>query len=69
MKSENEIFFATYRGCVFSTRNAPGSDQLKGTLDLSLKALQEDSEGGEIFPARGFFATKSAFPMGYALRK
>ena len=69
MKSENEIFFATYRGCVFPTRNAPGSDQLKGNLDLSLKALQEDSEGGEIFPARGFFATKSAFPMGYALRK
>ena len=66
---ENEIFFATYRGCVFSTRNAPGSDQLKGSLDLSLKALQEDSEGGEIFPGRGFFATKSAFPMGYALRK
>jgi hypothetical protein len=69
MKCENEMFFATYRGCVFSTRNAPGSDQLKGCLDLSLKALQEDSEGKEIFPSRGFFATKSALPLGYALRK
>jgi hypothetical protein len=57
MRSENEIFFATNRGCVFSTRNTPGSDQLNGTLDHSLKALQEDSEGGQIFPARGFFST------------
>jgi hypothetical protein len=48
-------------------RSASGSDKLKGTLVLSLQALQEDSEAGEIFPARGFFAAKSAFPMGYAL--
>jgi hypothetical protein len=42
MKSENVIVFATYRGCVFPTKNALGGAQLKGTLDLSLKALQED---------------------------
>jgi hypothetical protein len=69
MKSKNEIFFATYLECGFSSRNAQGSYQLKETLDISLKALQEDLEGGEIFPARGFFAAKTGFPMGYALQK
>jgi hypothetical protein len=29
----------------FSTRNALGSDRLKGAVDLSLKAPQEDSVG------------------------
>jgi hypothetical protein len=34
-------FFAQYRGCVFSKRNAPGSAELRVKMDLSLEELRE----------------------------
>jgi hypothetical protein len=40
-----------------------------GALDPSLKALQGDSDGGEIFPAGGFFAARAGQPtMGRTQR-
>ena len=32
----DDKFFAQYRGCVFSNRNAPGSAELRAEMDLSL---------------------------------
>ena len=68
-RGKNESFFATYRGCVISARNAPGCRQLQGKLDLSLDTLRIDSMGREIFPPRAFFSVKSALPMGCTLRR
>ena len=35
--SDDDSFFDQYRGCVFSSRNAPGVDQLRGGISLSLE--------------------------------
>ena len=69
--NKNEKFFETYRGCVFSVRNAPGVDNLKQQLDLSLQSLCNDYEGVEngIFPARAFFSISGAMPLGFYLRR
>ena len=37
----NDKFFAQYRGCVFSNRNAPGSAELRVEMDLSLEELRK----------------------------
>ena len=69
-KACDDTFFAKYRGCVFSNRNAPGTDLLRGTINLSLDELRTtDAEGNNIFPARAFFAVRSAHPMGSILRR
>ncbi len=60
-------FFAQYRGCVFSNRNAPRSAELRVEMDLSLEELQEQGRGRDIIPPRAFFALQSAIPMGYTL--
>ena len=66
----NDAFFARYRGCVFSNRNAPGTDILRGTINLSLEELQRNSTVQEsIYPARAFFAVRSALPMGSIFRR
>ena len=68
-KTCDDAFFARYRGCVFSNRNAPGTDLLRGTIDLSLDELRTSgAERDNIFPARAFFAVRSALPMGSILR-
>jgi hypothetical protein len=59
----DDKFFAQYRGCVFSSRNAPGSAELRTEMDLSL----EEGQGREIFPPLAFFALRSALPMGCIL--
>ena len=66
---EKDTFFSQYKGCVFSNRNAPGSAELHKVINLSLIDLQEQGAGREIFPAHAFFATQSAFPMGYMLTR
>ncbi len=43
-------FFAQYRGCVFSNRNASGSAELRVEMDLSLEELLEQGRGRYIFP-------------------
>jgi hypothetical protein len=43
------------------TSNTLGSGKLKETLHLSLKALQVDSEGVEIYPEKALFATRARF--------
>jgi hypothetical protein len=63
----DDQFFAQYRGCVFSNRNAPGSAELRTEMDLSLEELQEQGQGRDIFPPRAFFALRSALPMGHIL--
>jgi hypothetical protein len=63
----DDKFFAQYRGCVFSNRNAPGSAELRAEMDLSLKELREQGQGHDIFPPRAFFALRSALPMGHTL--
>ena len=71
-EGSNDAFFAEYRGCVFSNQNAPGTDQLRGSVDLSLKELRAQEVGQEsqdIFPPRAFFAVRSALPMGCILRR
>ena len=68
-RSGNDSFFDQYRGCVFSCRNAPGVDQLRGSINLSLEGLRQRGAGAEIFPTRAFFAVKSAFSMGCILRR
>ena len=69
-KACDDTFFAKYRGCVFSNRNAPGTDLLRGTINLSLDELRTtDAEGNNIFPARALFAVRSALPMGSILRR
>ena len=52
----DDKFFAQYRGCVFSNRNAPGSAELRVEMDLSLEELREQGQGRDIFPPRAFFA-------------
>jgi hypothetical protein len=68
-RSDDSSFFDQYRGCVFSCRNAPGIDQLRGSINLSLEGLRRQGIGAEIFPPRAFFTVKSAFPMGCILRR
>ena len=68
-RSCDDGLFDQYRGCVFSCRNAPGVDQLRGSISLSLEGLRRRGAGAEIFPPRAFFAVKSAFPMGCILRR
>ena len=68
-RSDDDSFFDQYQGCVFSCRNAPGVDQLRGSINLSLEGLRRRGAGAEIFPRRAFFAVKSAFPMGCNLRR
>ncbi len=49
----DDRFFAQYRGCVFSNRNAPIIAELRSLrveMDLSLKELQEQGLGRDIFP-------------------
>lgn len=65
----DDSFFEQYRGCVFSSRNAPGVDQLRGSINLSLEELRCQGAGAEIFPQHAFFAVKSALPMGCILRR
>jgi hypothetical protein len=60
-------FFAQYRACVFSNRNAPGSAELRESMDLSLEELRGQGQGRDIFPPRAFFALRSALPMGHFL--
>jgi len=69
--TQNDNFFAPYRGCVLSVRNSPGVDQLKDQLDLSLEPLHKDwnERDNGIFPERAFFSTKSALPLGFYLRR
>jgi len=67
-KESNDQFFAEFRGCVFSTRNAPGCNQLREHMNLSLEPLKMSSVG-DIFPSRALFSVKSALPLGYALRR
>ncbi len=59
----DDRFFAQYRGCVFSKRNAPGSAELRVKMDLSLEELREQGRGPDIFPPRAFFALRSALLM------
>ena len=68
-RSDDDSFCDQYRGCVFSSRNAPGVDQLRGGISLSLETLQHESAGADIFPPRAFFSVKSALPMGCILRR
>lgn len=68
-KTGNDAFFAEYSGCVFSHRNAPGSDQLRRSVNLSLCELRGQGEGRDIFPAKAFFALRSALPLGHLLRR
>jgi hypothetical protein len=63
----DDKFFAQYRGCVFSSRNAPGSAELRTEMDLSLEELRKQGQGREIFPPLAFFALRSALPMGCIL--
>ena len=63
----DDKFFAQYRGCVFSNRNAPGSAELRAEMDLSLEELREQGQGRDIFPSCAFFALRSALPMGHLL--
>jgi hypothetical protein len=67
----DDSFFDQYQGCVISCRNAPGVDQLRGSINLSLEGLRRRGAGAETFPPppRAFFAVKSAFPMGCNLRR
>jgi hypothetical protein len=67
----NDTFPAEYSGCVFSNRNAPETDQLRGFINLSLKELrtQDGKESRDIFPPRAFFAVRSSLSMGCVLRR
>ena len=69
IKSGNEAFFAQYRGCVFSNRNAPGTNQLRRRVDLSLDELRQQGRGRDIFPDHAFFSVRSALPLGHLLRR
>ena len=70
IKDCDDAFFSRYRGCVFSNRNAPGTNLLRGTINLSLDELRTPgAERDNIFPARAFFAVRSALPMGSILRR
>ncbi len=63
----DDKFFAQYRGCVFSNRNAQGSAELRVEMDLSLEELRKQGRGRDIPPPHAFFALRSALPMGYTL--
>jgi hypothetical protein len=63
----DDKFFAQYRACVFSNRNAPESAELRVETDLSLEELREQGQGRDIPPPCAFFALQSALPMGYIL--
>ena len=68
---QDDSFFHEYRGCVFSNRNAPGTDQLRGSINLSLEELREAGQGAgrAIFPPKAFFAVRSALPLASILRR
>ena len=68
-KDVQDTFFTKYRGCVFSSRNAPGINALRQELNLSLDDLRRDSAGHDIFPQRAYFAVKSAMSMASILRR
>ena len=68
-KDTQDTFFTKYRGCVFSSRNAPGINALRQELNLSLDDLRRDSAGHDIFPQRAYFAVKSAMSMASILRR
>jgi hypothetical protein len=63
----DDRFFARYRGCVFSNRNAPGGAELWVEMDFSLEELRERGRGRDIFPLRALFTLRSSLPMGYTL--
>jgi hypothetical protein len=70
---DDKGFFCQYRGCVFSTRNAPGTDALRHSINLSLDGLRQcDAEHDaelDMFPRHAYFAVKSAMPMASILRR
>ena len=66
-RAYDDKFFAQYRACVFSNRNAPGSAELRASMDLSLEELRQQGQGRDIFPSHAFFALRSALPMGHIL--
>ena len=61
-------FFETYRGCVFSIRNAPGIDAIKRKMDLSLDELRDQSDW-DIFPPKAFFSVKSATRLACYIKR
>jgi hypothetical protein len=46
---DDDTIFVQYRGCVFSNRNAPGTDELRQSIDLSLDKLRQHGAGRDIF--------------------
>ena len=68
-KAVQDTFFSQYRGCVFSTRNAPGIDALRQGMDLSLDGLRHHGAERDIFPPRAYFVVRSAMPMASILRR
>jgi hypothetical protein len=56
-RSGDDSLFDQYQGCVFSCRNAPGVDQLRGSINLSLEGLRRRGAGADFF--RAFFAVKT----------
>ena len=68
-KANPDAFFERYRACVFTNRNAPGTDHLRASINLSLDELRQDNVGRDIFPPCAFFAVRSAAPMGCILRR
>jgi len=59
---ENEQFFVTYKGCVFSTCNSPGISLFRKRINMSLQLLNESNSG--IFPDTAFFSVRGAMPLG-----
>ena len=55
----DDKFFTHYRSCVVLNRNAQESAELRAEMDLSLKELQEQGQGRDIFPPRAYFALRS----------
>ncbi len=44
-RAADDTFFAQYRACVFSNRNAPGSAELRASsMDLSLEELRQQGQ-------------------------
>ena len=68
-RAGDDAFFLEYRGCVFSNRNAPGTDALRRDINLSLEELRQQGAGRDIFPKRAFFAVRSALPLGCILQQ
>jgi hypothetical protein len=60
----DDTFFAQYRACVFSNRNAPGSAELRASMDLALEELRGQGQGRDIFPSCAFFAPPERAPDG-----